>query len=212
MERIAVSDGYMRVRLGTRASMPANLAFYKDLSYTVVREETHPRGPDVIVWFEKTITRWLDYMVATLPIVGRVSTNWKGTKISLEGTASALLEFTSILTRELGHIDCVLEVPEVPPRSYEVYLQIMYVRRENGKVNIHRDGDILTITGSPDHLRMLSQDISSIASRMQASLALGTQPRVEHHLDHFYLDPSSTPLVIMGPVENQHPEHTSNSE
>jgi ribosomal protein S18 acetylase RimI-like enzyme len=56
VEEIARQEGFTRVRLGTRQSMPSNLAFYEHLGYEVVQREEHPRGPDVIVWLEKELT------------------------------------------------------------------------------------------------------------------------------------------------------------
>jgi ribosomal protein S18 acetylase RimI-like enzyme len=53
MERVARRLGCARLRLSTRDSMPGNLSFYKELGYHIVGSEPHPRGPDVIVHFEK---------------------------------------------------------------------------------------------------------------------------------------------------------------
>lgn len=44
-----------RIYLGTRTSMPSNIAFYERLGYRIVKSEPHPRGPDVNVWFEKEL-------------------------------------------------------------------------------------------------------------------------------------------------------------
>ena len=54
LERLAPHLGYSRLFLATRESMPGNLLFYERLGYRIVSREPHPRGPDVIVWFEKT--------------------------------------------------------------------------------------------------------------------------------------------------------------
>jgi ribosomal protein S18 acetylase RimI-like enzyme len=56
VEQIARQEGFAKTRLGTRQSMPSNLAFYEHLGYEVVQSEQHPRGPDVIVWLEKDLT------------------------------------------------------------------------------------------------------------------------------------------------------------
>ncbi|HST03548.1 MAG TPA: GNAT family N-acetyltransferase [Chloroflexia bacterium] len=55
IEGLAPDLGYGRLYLGTRASMPGNVAFYEQLGYTVVKQEPHPRGPDLNVWFEKVL-------------------------------------------------------------------------------------------------------------------------------------------------------------
>lgn len=55
IERLAPALGYTRLYLGTRASMPGNLAFYERLGYTIAKEEDHPRGPDVNMWYEKNL-------------------------------------------------------------------------------------------------------------------------------------------------------------
>ncbi len=55
IEELAPPLGRTRLRLGTRESMPSNLSFYERLGYRAVERESHPRGPDVNVWFEKEL-------------------------------------------------------------------------------------------------------------------------------------------------------------
>jgi ribosomal protein S18 acetylase RimI-like enzyme len=55
IEKIAPGLGRTRLRLGTRQSMPGNIAFYEGLGYRIVEREQHPRGPDINVWFEKEL-------------------------------------------------------------------------------------------------------------------------------------------------------------
>jgi GNAT superfamily N-acetyltransferase len=55
VEQVARDLGYTRLRLGTRQSMPGNLAFIEGLGYSIAEREQHPRGPDINVWFEKEL-------------------------------------------------------------------------------------------------------------------------------------------------------------
>jgi ribosomal protein S18 acetylase RimI-like enzyme len=55
LEALAPMLGKTRMRLGTRQSMPVNLAFYERLGYRIVSREQHLRGPDVWVWYEKEL-------------------------------------------------------------------------------------------------------------------------------------------------------------
>jgi GNAT superfamily N-acetyltransferase len=55
VERLAPSLGRTRIQLATRESIPGNLVFYERLSYQVVERVQHPRGPDIVVWFEKEL-------------------------------------------------------------------------------------------------------------------------------------------------------------
>jgi GNAT superfamily N-acetyltransferase len=55
VEQIAPPLGLTRLRLGTRESMPSNVAFYEQLGYRIVERQPHSRGPDVILWFEKEL-------------------------------------------------------------------------------------------------------------------------------------------------------------
>lgn len=55
VEGLAPRVGRTRLHLGTRLSMPGNIAFYERLGYRIVRTEPHPRGPDTNVWFEKEL-------------------------------------------------------------------------------------------------------------------------------------------------------------
>jgi ribosomal protein S18 acetylase RimI-like enzyme len=56
IEQMAPALGRTRIRLGTRQSMPTNLAFYEQLGYKVVGTEPHSKGPDTNVWLEKELT------------------------------------------------------------------------------------------------------------------------------------------------------------
>jgi PPOX class probable F420-dependent enzyme len=46
VEEAARTAGHAEVRIGVRASLPANLRFYEDLGYRVRGSQPHPRGPD----------------------------------------------------------------------------------------------------------------------------------------------------------------------
>ncbi len=56
IECLAPSLGRSRIQLGTRQSIPANITFYERLGYTIVERMSHPRGPDIVVCFEKELT------------------------------------------------------------------------------------------------------------------------------------------------------------
>lgn len=49
--RHALDRGFSEVRLGVRAQLPGNRAFYETLGYRVVKAHTRPGSGDV-VWFE----------------------------------------------------------------------------------------------------------------------------------------------------------------
>jgi len=53
IEAAARAAGYTEVRLGVRASLPANLRFYESLGYRTRDSRPHPRGPD----FDMTLTK-----------------------------------------------------------------------------------------------------------------------------------------------------------
>jgi predicted N-acetyltransferase YhbS len=55
VEKLAHTLGRTRIELATRQSVPSNVLFYEHLGYTMVERVQHPRGPDVVVWFEKTV-------------------------------------------------------------------------------------------------------------------------------------------------------------
>ncbi len=48
--------GYTQVRLGTRAHLPANIAFYSALGYFVTLRHRHPRGSDEVVHFARAVS------------------------------------------------------------------------------------------------------------------------------------------------------------
>jgi GNAT superfamily N-acetyltransferase len=55
LERLALTLERNSLKLGTRGSMPGNLAFYQKLGYEIAKTEPHPKGPDTIVWFVKQL-------------------------------------------------------------------------------------------------------------------------------------------------------------
>jgi ribosomal protein S18 acetylase RimI-like enzyme len=57
IEEMTPPLGLTRLRLGTRESMPTNVAFYESLGYRIVEREPHSRGPDTLLWFEKELER-----------------------------------------------------------------------------------------------------------------------------------------------------------
>ncbi len=118
IEDLAPMLGYSRLYLGTRASMPSNLSFYKRLGYRVVKEEPHPRGPDVNVWFEKDLTsddvsrlRLGEIVDAVRDLPGKVLEH-----VSYSGVASRLHPNSG--NRSLLYIggEVSLSFQDVPPR------------------------------------------------------------------------------------------------
>jgi predicted N-acetyltransferase YhbS len=55
IERLAPSLGRTRIQLATRESIPGNIAFYGHIGYRITEKVQHPRGPDIVVWFEKEL-------------------------------------------------------------------------------------------------------------------------------------------------------------
>jgi ribosomal protein S18 acetylase RimI-like enzyme len=55
IERLAPSLGRTRIQLATRESIPGNIAFYERIGYHITEKVQHPRGPDIVVWFEKEV-------------------------------------------------------------------------------------------------------------------------------------------------------------
>lgn len=51
VERRAAERGFAEVRLGVRAQLPGNRAFYEKLGYRVVREHRRP-GRGEVLWYE----------------------------------------------------------------------------------------------------------------------------------------------------------------
>jgi ribosomal protein S18 acetylase RimI-like enzyme len=55
IEEMAPGLGRRRIQLGTRKSMPSNIAFYTAIGYEVAGEEPHPSGADRVVWLVKQL-------------------------------------------------------------------------------------------------------------------------------------------------------------
>jgi ribosomal protein S18 acetylase RimI-like enzyme len=55
IEKLAPSLGRTHVQLATRESIPGNIAFYERIGYRISEKVQHPRGPDIVVWFEKEL-------------------------------------------------------------------------------------------------------------------------------------------------------------
>jgi ribosomal protein S18 acetylase RimI-like enzyme len=55
VEKLAPGLGRKRIHLGTRKSMPSNIAFYTAIGYRVDGEESHTSGADTVVWLVKEV-------------------------------------------------------------------------------------------------------------------------------------------------------------
>ncbi len=55
LEELAPRLGRSQVCLGTRESMPGNIAFYQKLGYQILNVTPHERGPDMVIWLGKSV-------------------------------------------------------------------------------------------------------------------------------------------------------------
>lgn len=55
LEDDAVANGFRRIELGVRASLPSNLALYRSLGYVTVEVRPHHSGLDSVVWLAKDL-------------------------------------------------------------------------------------------------------------------------------------------------------------
>jgi hypothetical protein len=109
-----------------------------------------------------------------------------GDRIALNGLARILRGDASADAAE------VLLQPGSEAAPYEEFMSKLVVRHDSGRVSVTKKLDEVLITGSPQHLRLLAENIEALADDAEGDRHL----HVEYYPDHFYLDQSSEPLVI----------------
>jgi hypothetical protein len=121
-------------------------------------------------------------------------------QIEVTGSARALLEFAEALVTPEPLTERTLTVPSVrTPSPYDGFLQKTRVERNEDKVLITKEEDMLKISGSPQNLRYLAENIRWFASTEndpELSNSSRSHLHVEYHPDHFYLAPASDALIV----------------
>jgi hypothetical protein len=123
------------------------------------------------------------------PIVGKYSL---AGDLQIEGSAMALASLARALRQAPSVLDLGMPSNE-EPAPYDGFLRQIVIRPARGKVQIERDDSILLISGDPDFRSVLAENIESLLKAGDASLS---HLHVDYHPDHFYLEPTSSSLVI----------------
>jgi GNAT superfamily N-acetyltransferase len=56
LEDVAVAEGFQRVQVGVRMSLPRNVSLYERLGYKLIDVSPHPKGPDMVGTMIKDLT------------------------------------------------------------------------------------------------------------------------------------------------------------
>jgi hypothetical protein len=86
------------------------------------------------------------------------------------------------------------------PSPYERFIHHIQIFATDGKVMIDVENTNLTIKGSRESLQCFSQSLLFFAKQLQdEGQAKHLHKHVEYYDEHYYLDPSSYPLIFVGP-------------
>ena len=111
-------------------------------------------------------------------------------EIELAGNAKEL----NFLSRQLSidHATVSLEHKNLNPFPYSKNLESIRIRHYPERlVKISVEGESLLIEGSPEKLRILSENLEANGNEPE-----GYHLHIEHFDDHFYLSNDSAPLVV----------------
>ena len=126
----------------------------------------------------------------SLDIVGRYSRN---TGFELEGPAPALVALADLLEDSSEPSCRFAGVPRpAGPEPYEELVDGLIVQRTGGPVRIEKDGADLRLTGDPERLHLLAENLRFLAADDGSD-----HLHLEYHPDHFFLDPSAEPLILV---------------
>jgi len=91
-----------------------------------------------------------------------------------------------------------LRVPEqTSPSPYAGFVTAFKVENNDDCVWVGLEGNTLVIRGSVDKLKILAENIEWFASSEKSNPSGGDHLHIEHYPDHFYLAPSSIPMVLV---------------
>jgi hypothetical protein len=124
-------------------------------------------------------------------IVGR----YDDSDISLEGQGESLLELAQLIRRTTGPVIRSLMIPSTPPAPYDDYAKSLKLEPTDSYVRISRDETQIRISGSPDKLAILADNIEWIATHTHLAGDSGYID-IDYHPDHFYLEKGSIPLMV----------------
>jgi hypothetical protein len=130
---------------------------------------------------------------ATTDIVGRYTTN----EVELEGTPMALLQLAGSLSGPESAAHYTLRVPESAASPWDGYLSAIQIVHNEGMTNIGQQGDILVITGSPESLSVLGENVRFAAEQGMTDHTPGLHSHIEYYPDNGFLAPSAIPLVVI---------------
>lgn len=121
----------------------------------------------------------------------------EGQSILLQGSATALRDLGAKLVANEVIALVHLHVPQAESAEpYDGFLSVLQVVESEGPVEVRQTGSTLTITGSKQNLAILSENILFLANHPETLNGMPNHLHIEHYPDHYYLAPSSLPLVI----------------
>jgi hypothetical protein len=114
-------------------------------------------------------------------------------EIDLSGDQADLTTLAALVASGSGTLS---SDPGTDDPSGQIALTHVRVQATDTMVLIKGDPDTgsLTITGAPDHLRILAENLNEMAQADD-----GGHQHIEHWPDHFYIAEGSHPLVVNSP-------------
>ena len=87
-------------------------------------------------------------------------------------------------------------------------MSAIQVMRSGALTNITQEGDTLVITGSPESLGILGENVRFAAEQGMTDHTPGLHVHIEYYPDNGYLAPNAIPLIVVCQPENSTPEES----
>jgi hypothetical protein len=129
-----------------------------------------------------------------LSIVGK----YDSASVILESMAPALRDLSQAIREIAETTEFSLALPSIPPTPYLGYVKSLKIEKRTGNVYVSRIEDQVSISGSPEKLKILAQNIDHLAEH-QSKPDLGNYEdhvHIEFYPGHFYVHEESMPLVL----------------
>jgi hypothetical protein len=118
-------------------------------------------------------------------------------QVELQGTPTSLLQLAGSLpgTESAAHYS--LRMPEGSASPYDGYLSAIQIMHTGGLTNIGQQADILVITGSPESLGILGENVRFAAEQGMTDHTPGLHSHIEYYPDNGFLAPDAIPLIVV---------------
>ena len=132
-----------------------------------------------------------------LRVMGRFTTTGE---IEISGDKEALIKLAELLAAPPDLSICHFVIPQsFSIEPYDDFIVAAHIVKTEGAVRIKLYENTLTISGSPEKLKILAENIKWLAAQEDSAITSRVENHlhIEYHPDHFFLDPETNSLVVV---------------